>query len=193
MFARENPMTKILKTASVATMTLMLAAAPASAQTDPTTPAPASPTESATTPAPGGMESDAMRQAVREIVLEMMRDGSMREARSEGGRNWKKGMRDQHAEWRGGGRMHDRDWRRGGMGPAMMHGAGMRMMFAVVDADGDGALSLTEIQDFHGRIFKAVDGNGDGKLEMTELEAFFHVPGKDDDRDDDDDRTDGED
>ena len=61
----------------------------------------------------------------------------------------------------------------------MMHGAGMRMMFAVVDADGDGALSLTEIQDFHGRIFKAVDRNSDGKVEMTEIEAFFHGAGDD--------------
>jgi hypothetical protein len=186
-------MTNILKTASVATMTLMIAAAPASAQTETTTPAPASPTESATTPAPGGMGSDAMRQTVREIVLEMMRDGSMREARREGGRNWKKGMGHRDAEWRGSGRMRDREWHRGRMGPPVMHGAGMRMMFAVVDADGDGALSLTEIQDFHGRIFKAVDENGDGKVAMTELEAFFHVTGKDDDRDDDDDGTDGED
>jgi hypothetical protein len=91
-------------------------------------------------------------------------------------------MRHRDAEWRGGGRMRDRDWHRGRMGPPMMHGAGMRMMFAVVDADGDGALSLTEIQDFHGRIFKAVDENSDGKVEMTEIEAFFH--GDDDDDDD---------
>ena len=60
------------------------------------------------------------------------------------------------------------------MPQAMMHGAVMRMVFAIVDADGDGALSLTEIQDFHGRIFKAVDENSDGKVEMTEIEAFFH-------------------
>jgi hypothetical protein len=173
MFARENPMTTILKTASVATITLMLAAAAASAQTDTATPTPTSPTESATTPAPGGMGSDAMRETVRGIVLEMMRDGSMREARRGGDRNWKKGRR-HHAEGRGGGRMHDRGWRRGGMGSPMMHGAGMRMMFAFVDADGDEALSLTEIHDFHGRIFKAVDENEDGKVEMDEIETFFH-------------------
>jgi hypothetical protein len=174
MFARENPMTTILKTASVATITLMLAAAPALAQSETSTPAPASPTESTTTPSqPSGMESDAMRQTIREMMLEMMHDGSLREGRRGGDRNWKKGRR-HHAEDRGGGRMHDRGWRRGGMGSPMMHGAGMRMMFAVVDADGDGALSLTEIQDFHGRIFKAVDDNGDGKVEMIEIEAFFH-------------------
>jgi Ca2+-binding EF-hand superfamily protein len=55
------------------------------------------------------------------------------------------------------------------------------MMFAVVDADGDGALSLSEVQDFHGRIFNAVDQNGDGAVEMEEIESFFH---RSDDRDD---------
>lgn len=169
MLARENQMT-MLRTASAATIALMLAAAPASAQTETTTPAPASRTEGATTPSqPGGMESDAMRQMVREIVLEMMRDGSMREARRDGNQNWKKGKH----HYDGGGRMHDRrGGHRDGMRSAMMHGVGMRMMFAIVDADG--ALSLTEIQDFHGRIFKAVDENGDGKVEMTEIESFFH-------------------
>lgn len=53
-----------------------------------------------------------------------------------------------------------------------MHVAGMRMMFAIVDADGDGALSLAEVQDFHGRIFNAVDENGDGGVEMEEIESF---------------------
>jgi hypothetical protein len=43
-----------------------------------------------------------------------------------------------------------------------------------VDADGNGQLSLPEIQDFHGRIFKAVDGNGDSSVDMQEIESFFH-------------------
>ena len=102
-----------------------------------------------------------------------MHDGSMREGRRDDDRNWKKGRR--HDAERGGGRMHDRrGGHRDGIRSAMMHGAGMRMMFAIVDADGDGALSLAEIQDFHGRIFKAVDKNGDGKVKMTEIEAFVH-------------------
>ena len=58
----------------------------------------------------------------------------------------------------------------------MMHGTRMRLIFAIVDADGDGALSLTEVQDFHGRIFTAIDQNRDGKVEMAEIEAFFHRP-----------------
>ena len=62
----------------------------------------------------------------------------------------------------------------GGMRSEMMHGARMRIVFAIVDADGDGALSLTEVQDFHGRIFDAIDENGDGGVEMEEIESFFH-------------------
>ena len=50
-------------------------------------------------------------------------------------------------------------------------------MFAIVDADGDGALSLTEVHDFHERIFRAVDENNDGMVEMEEIEFFFHGPG----------------
>ena len=165
----------LLKTISWASVALMLAAAPASAQTETTIPTPTTRPESTTTPSqPGGMESDVMRQIVREMIVEMMHDGSLREGRRDDDRNWKKGRR-HDAEQRGGGRMHDRrGGHRDGMRSAMMHGAGMRMMFAIVDADGDGALSLAEIQDFHGRIFKAVDENGDGKVEMTEIEAFVH-------------------
>ena len=58
-----------------------------------------------------------------------------------------------------------------------MHGARMRLVFAIVDADGDGALSLNEVQDFHGRIFRAVDEDEDGMAEMEEIESFFHGPG----------------
>jgi Ca2+-binding EF-hand superfamily protein len=63
------------------------------------------------------------------------------------------------------------------MRAGMMHGAGMRMMFAIVDADGDGALSLAEVQEFHGRIFNSVDENGDGNVDMEEIESFFHGSG----------------
>jgi hypothetical protein len=64
------------------------------------------------------------------------------------------------------------------MKPGMMHGAGMRMMFAVMDADSDGALSVAEVEDFHGRIFRAMDQNEDGLVEMTEIESFFHGRGE---------------
>lgn len=55
-----------------------------------------------------------------------------------------------------------------------MHGARMRMMFAIVDADGDDALSQTEVQDFIGRIFNAVDENGDDSVDREEIRSFFH-------------------
>jgi len=63
---------------------------------------------------------------------------------------------------------------RHGMGARMMHGAGMRMMFAIMDANGDGALSQNEVQDLVGRIFNAVDNNGDGNIDMEEIQTFFH-------------------
>lgn len=47
------------------------------------------------------------------------------------------------------------------------------MMFAIVDADGDGALSQTEVQDFIGRIFNAVDENGDDSVDREEIRSFF--------------------
>jgi hypothetical protein len=58
----------------------------------------------------------------------------------------------------------------GMMGPPFM----MRMMFALMDADGDGTISLQEFQAAHERIFKAMDSNKDGKLTMEEMQAFIH-------------------
>jgi Ca2+-binding EF-hand superfamily protein len=55
----------------------------------------------------------------------------------------------------------------------MRHGAHLRVMFAIVDADGDGMLSLQEVQDFHGRIFRAVDENSDGHVGMEEIQSFW--------------------
>lgn len=58
----------------------------------------------------------------------------------------------------------------GQMGPPFM----MRMMFALMDADGDGTISLQEFQAAHERIFKAMDTNKDGKLTLEEMQAFIH-------------------
>ena len=58
----------------------------------------------------------------------------------------------------------------GTMGPPFM----MRMIFALMDADGDGTISLEELQAAHERIFKAMDTNKDGKLTPEEMQAFMH-------------------
>lgn len=47
-----------------------------------------------------------------------------------------------------------------GMGPLIM----FRMIFALMDADGDGTVSLSELQVAHEQIFKPMDSNKDGKL-----------------------------
>ena len=58
---------------------------------------------------------------------------------------------------------------RGGMmGPIMM-----RMIFALIDSDGDGTISLQEFQAAHERIFKAMDANKDGRLTQEEMQAFM--------------------
>ena len=56
------------------------------------------------------------------------------------------------------------------MGPPIM----FRMVFALMDADGDGTISLQEFQAAHERIFKAMDSNKDGQLTFEEMEAFMH-------------------
>jgi hypothetical protein len=70
-----------------------------------------------------------------------------------------------------GGHMTERGMMGGG---AMGHQIMFRMMFALMDADGDGTISLQEFQAAHERIFKAMDSNKDGKLTMEEMQAFMH-------------------
>src|ERR1700688_3154722 len=44
-----------------------------------------------------------------------------------------------------------------GRGGMMGHGAAMRFIFALMDSDGDGTVSLQEFQAAHEKIFKAMD------------------------------------
>jgi 1,4-dihydroxy-2-naphthoyl-CoA synthase len=64
---------------------------------------------------------------------------------------------------------------RGMMGGGMMMGTPimMRMLFALMDADGDGTISLQEFQAAHERIFKALDTNKDGRLTPEEMQGFM--------------------
>jgi hypothetical protein len=77
---------------------------------------------------------------------------------------------------RHGGMMH------GGMmdmmGRGMMGQRGtpapvMRIIFALMDSDGDGTVSLQEFQAAHERIFKAMDANKDGVVTLEEMQAFI--------------------
>jgi hypothetical protein len=52
-------------------------------------------------------------------------------------------------------------------GPMMM-----RIIFSLMDADGDGKLSLQEFQAAHERIFKAMDANKDGFVTLEEMQGF---------------------
>jgi EF hand len=82
---------------------------------------------------------------------------------------------------------------RGMMGPGMMgggmvghgyghhewyRGRGMmapmigRIIFSLMDADGDGKLTLQEFQAAHERIFKAMDADHDGTVTLEEMQAF---------------------
>ena len=57
----------------------------------------------------------------------------------------------------------------GAMGPPMM----MRIIFALMDSDGDGTIELPEFQAAHEWIFKAMDSNKDGRLTQEEMRAFM--------------------
>lgn len=53
----------------------------------------------------------------------------------------------------------------------------MRMMFALMDADGDGKISLQEFQAAHERIFRAMDANKDGFVSFEEMQDFIRGTG----------------
>ena len=55
----------------------------------------------------------------------------------------------------------------------MGHGAAMRFIFALMDSDGDGTVSLQEFQAAHEKIFKAMDTDKDGTLTLDEIQAFM--------------------
>jgi hypothetical protein len=64
--------------------------------------------------------------------------------------------------------------RHGMMGQGAMMGAfPMRIIFALMDSDGDGTISLEEFQAAHQRIFKAMDTDKDGTLTLEEMRGFM--------------------
>lgn len=166
------------KLTAIATITaITLSTSPALTQTGGST-TPAGPAQSEALPSsPGAQDLESMRAMMREMMQEMMGQQSTRAER-----RWER-----RAERRGPARWgNDNRWGRSGPNPhgqmmrgfyggmGGMHGARMKIMFAVVDANGDGVLTLEEVQDFHGRIFNAVDQNGDGGVDVGEIQSFFH-------------------
>jgi hypothetical protein len=81
----------------------------------------------------------------------------------------------------GTGWRHYQGWGRGDMGPrlpgprgGMGQGNMVRMLFALMDADGDGVISLDEFRAAGERIFKAMDGpDKDGRVTLEEMRAFM--------------------
>jgi hypothetical protein len=54
------------------------------------------------------------------------------------------------------------------------HGmVGMRIIFSLMDADGDGTVSLQEFQAAQERIFKAMDADHDGTVTLEEMQDFM--------------------
>ena len=60
-----------------------------------------------------------------------------------------------------------------GYGRCMMGPMAMRIIFGLMDANGDGKLSLEEFQAAHERIFKAMDADHDGTVTFEEMQAFI--------------------
>jgi|SRR5690625_5247857 len=55
----------------------------------------------------------------------------------------------------------------------MARGPMPQILFAVMDADGDGTLSLEELQDALARIFNHMDADDDGRVTPEEIRSFF--------------------
>jgi EF hand len=85
-----------------------------------------------------------------------------------------------HAMMGQGGMMGCGMMGRGGMmgGGMMGRGVAMRFIFALMDIDGDGTVSLQEFQAAHEKIFKAMDTDKDGTLTLEEIQAFMRGAGK---------------
>ncbi|WP_031202448.1 EF-hand domain-containing protein [Mesorhizobium sp. LSJC269B00] len=167
---------------------------PALAQTSgtpsPSTPAPAPATEPPTAgqlPDATGQADGPTREMIRQMVEQAVRDrlqqdrGSEEGFREEDSRNYQ-GDRNEDADrhdedgdrWQNHGD-RDRGHRMAGRWHhQMMRGAGMRLMFGLLDTDGDGSVSEDEVQRAVGRMFSSVDENGDGKIDVNEIQSFMH-------------------
>ncbi|TIP00056.1 MAG: EF-hand domain-containing protein [Mesorhizobium sp.] len=175
------------RSTATAAVLSVLAAFPAFAQTNGTSAPPP------TTQQPGagqmpdmnGQAGGPMREMIRQMVDQAVKEKMDRDRSSEKVDNRQEDENARNDTDRPVGR-----WQRhrfggpageqemaGHHGPRMMRGAGMRLMFAFLDVNGDGSLSENEVQDAVGRIFSAIDQNGDEKIDMDEIQSFLHGSG----------------
>jgi hypothetical protein len=111
---------------------------------------------------------DRMHERMRERMQELMQERAQRDEDEAG----------DHEGWH----RHHRDmmdWRqRQGAAHGPFSGPLGRLLFALIDSDGDGTISLQEWQAAHERIFKAMDTDKDGTLTFEEIQQFIQGGGR---------------
>ncbi|CDX36396.1 EF-Hand domain protein [Mesorhizobium sp. SOD10] len=154
-------------------------------------PTPATPQPGAgQVPAVNGQAGGSMREMIRQMIDQAIQERMQQDRGSDVATN--RQAEDDNAQDEGerhGARWHKNRYggpagehrMAGHHGPhMMMRGAGMRLMFALLDTNGDGSLSENEVQNAVGRIFSAIDRNGDGKIDTDEIQSFLHGSGGED-------------
>ncbi|CDX60410.1 EF-Hand domain protein [Mesorhizobium plurifarium] len=178
--------------AATAAAVFMFATLPSLAQTS-GSPAPTPATEqpgAGQLPDVNGQAGGPTREMIRQMIDQAIRERMQQDRGSDVGNN--RQVEDDNA--RDDAERRGASWQKnryggpsgehgivGHHGPrVMMRVAGMRLMFAFLDTNGDGSLSENEVQDAVGRIFSAIDQNGDGKIDMDEIQSFLHGSGGED-------------
>lgn len=157
------------------TSAVLLACGVAASAQAPSAQSPSAQQSPTTQPTPGGpmmqQQDQTIRERLREQLQERVQRGQEEDSDQDGYHRYGGGMMGRGMMRRGYG-YHDWDreiMRSGMLGPPMM----MRMIFSLMDADGDGKLSLQEFQAAHERIFKAMDANKDGFVTLEEMQNFI--------------------